>query len=171
MKSFRELLGLWDPLLKQADTLVQAAQTYAINGFKPLLKKFSLLREVDEKHWVFIVTIAGVFIAVDQLVNLGLSENRQRKLMGKVGAKLIRWAPTNGRRGFEDCASFYERTYNALTSEGGDPRFFASDPLGFWVVSKVLGRPAESEEELRLVRTVGAMIHRTFSNWWKGRAQ
>ena len=157
-------------MLKQADTLVQAAQTYAITAFKPLLKKFSFLREVDEKRWAFILTIAGVFIAVDQLANLGLGENRQRKLMGKVGAKLIRWAPTNGRRGFEDCASFYERTYNTLTSKGGDPRFFASDPLGFWVVWKLLGQPAESEEELRLVRTVGAMIHRTFSNWWKERS-
>ena len=56
-------------MLKQADTLVQAAQTYAISGFKSLLKKFSFLREIDEKHWDFIVTIAGVFIAVDQLVN------------------------------------------------------------------------------------------------------
>ena len=92
MKSFRELLGLGDPLLKQADTLVQVAEMNAITAFKPLLKKFSFLREVDEERWAFILTIASVFIAVDQLPNLGLDENRQRKLLGKVGAKLIQWA-------------------------------------------------------------------------------
>jgi hypothetical protein len=170
MKSFRELLGLGDPLLKQADTLVQVAEMNAITAFKPLLKKFSFLREVDEERWAFILTIAGVFIAVNQLANLGLGENRQRKLMGRVGAKLIQWDPTNGRRGFEDCASFYERTYNALTSEGGDPRFFASDPLGYWIVWNVLCRRPESEEEFRLVRAVGGMTHYTFSNWWKERS-
>jgi hypothetical protein len=50
MKSFRELLGLGDPLLKQTDTLVQVAQINASSPFKSLLKKFSLLREVDAKH-------------------------------------------------------------------------------------------------------------------------
>jgi len=170
MKSFLELLGLGDPLLKQADTLVQMAEKNAVSRFTPLLKKFPFLREVDAKRWNFVVTIAGVFIAVDQLPSLGLGETRQRKLLGKVGEKLMLWAPTSGRRAFEDCASFYERTYNELTSEGGDLRFVASDPLGFWVVWNVLGQPAESEEELRLVRTVGEMIHHTFLNWWKGKA-
>jgi hypothetical protein len=57
MKSFRELFGLEDPLLRQADTLVQAAETYAIGTFTPLLKKFSFLREVDNRHWDFILTM------------------------------------------------------------------------------------------------------------------
>ena len=170
MKSFRELFGQGDPLLRQADTLVQAAETYAIGTFTPLLKKFSFLREVDKNHWDFILTIAGVFFAVTRLGNLRLDENRQRKLMGKVGAKLIQRHPSNGRHGFEDCAAFYERSLNAFASEGDDPRFVASDPLGFWVVWNVLGRPPESEEERRLVRTIGGMIHYIFLNWWKGSA-
>ena len=85
--------------------------------------------------------------------------------MGKVGAKLTEWNPVNGRRFFEDCASFYEKTYNPLADE---PRLAAFDSLGFWVVWNVLGRPLESEEERRLVRTIGGMIHYTFLNWWKG---
>ena len=167
MKSFRELLGLRDPLLRQAETLVQAAETYATGTFTPLLKKFSFLREVDKRHWDFILTIAGVFIAVTRLGHLGLGENRQRKLMGKVGENLTQWDPANGRRGFEDCASIYERTFNELTSAGDEPRFVGSDALGSWVVWSVLGRPPQSEEEYRLVRTVGGMIIHTFINWWE----
>ena len=168
MKSFRELFGQGDPLLRQADTLVQAAETYAIGTFKPLLKKFSFLREVDKNHWDFLLTIAGVFIAVTRLGNLRLGEKRQRKLMGKVGVKLTQWNPTNGRCGFEDCASFYERTFDALTSAGGE--FVASDALGSWVAWNVLGRPPQSEDERKLVRTVGGVISHAFSNWWKEKA-
>jgi len=170
MNSFRELLGRGDPLVRQADTLVQVAEKYATATFTSLLKKFSFLREVDKKHWDFILTIASVFIAVTRLGHLGLGENRQRKLMAKVGAKLTQWDPTNGRRGFEDCASFYERAFNALTSTGDESRFVASDALGSWVVWNVLGRPPQSEEEYRLVRTVGGMIIHTFINWWEKKA-
>src|SRR5262245_45211017 len=112
MKSFRKLLGLGDPLLRQADALVSAAETYATETFTSLLKKFSFLREVDKRHWDFTLTIAGVFIAVTRLGHLGLGENHQRNLMGKVGEKLTQWDPANGRRAFEDCASFYERAFN-----------------------------------------------------------
>jgi hypothetical protein len=134
-------------LLRQADTLVQAAETYAIGTFTALLKKFSFLREVDKEHWDFILTIAGVFIAVTRLGNLRLGENRERKLMGKVGLKLTQWNPTKGRRSFEDCASFFERTFDVLTSAGDEPQFVASDALGSWLVWNVLGRPPQSEEE------------------------
>src|SRR5262245_39588905 len=167
MKSFREWLGLGDPLLRQANTLVQAAETYAIETFTPLLKKFSFLREVDKNRWDFTVTIAGVFIAVTQLTHLGLGENRQRKLMKTVGAKLIQWNPANGRRGFENCAAFYEKAFNELISASDDPQFVGSDALGSWVVWSALGRPAQSEEEHQLVRTVGGMIIPTFINWWE----
>ena len=115
MKSSCELLGQKeDPLRRQADTLVQVAEKYATATFPPLLKKFSFLREVDKNHWDFILTIAGVFIAVTRLGNLRLGENRERKLMGKIGLKLTQWNPTNGRLAFEDCASFFERAFDAL---------------------------------------------------------
>ena len=170
MKSFRKLLGLGDPLLRQADTLVSAAETYATETFTSLLKKFSFLREVDKRHWDFILTIAGVFIAVTRLGHLGLGENHQRKLMGKVGEKLTQWDPANGRRAFEDCASFHERAFNEVTSAGDEPRFVGSDALGSWVVWSVLDRRPQSEEERRLVRTVGGMIMHTFLNWWEEKA-
>ena len=160
-----------DPLLRQADTLVQTAHLRAIMLDTTQLKKFSLMREVDLKHWIVIVTIAGVFIAVIQLQNLGLDKNRQRALLGKVGAKLIQWDPTNGRRCFEDCTSFYEKAFNARKSGGYDPRFVASDPLGLWVVLNVLGRRADSKEELRFARVVGGMIYHPFSTWWSANTE
>jgi hypothetical protein len=177
----RSLFGLGDPLLREADDLVQVAEMNATVMFESLLKKFSFLREVDLKRWEFIVTIASVFIAIVRLQELGLGENRQQKLMERVGAKLIQWNPTNGRRRFENCASFYEKAFNELTSVsepqfvGSDalgswtsvsgPQFVGSDALGSWVVWSVLSRPAQSEEEHRLVRVVGGMVTHTYFKW------
>ena len=44
----------------------------AVTMFESLLKKFSFLREVDVKQWDFTLMVAGVFIAVTRLVDLGL---------------------------------------------------------------------------------------------------
>ena len=154
-------------MLWKADNLVQVAETNAVAMFEPLLKKFSFLREVDVRRWNFVLTIAGVFIAVTRLVELGLRGNRQRKLMRKVGAKLTQRNPTNGRRAFEDCASFYERAFNELMSLGDEPPFVGVDALGSWIVWNVLGRPAHSEKEHQLVRTVGGMVTHAFFNWWE----
>src|SRR5262245_5255747 len=107
MKSFREWVGLGDPLLKQADTLVLAAETYATGTFTSLLKNLAFLRTVDKGHWAFILTIAGVFIAVTRLGHLGLGENHQRKLMGTVGETLAQCDTANDTRGFEYCVSCY----------------------------------------------------------------
>jgi hypothetical protein len=59
-----------DPLIKQAQTLVQAANVNATTAFIPLLDRFPILRGVDIKHWDFVLTIAGVFVAVTRLSNL-----------------------------------------------------------------------------------------------------
>jgi hypothetical protein len=103
MKSFRELLGLGDPLLKQADTLVHVAEINANSAFTPLLKKFSFLRESRCKTLGFHPDDCG-----------RVRENRQRKLMGKVGAKLIQRHPSNGRHGFEDCAAFLREKFKRV---------------------------------------------------------
>jgi hypothetical protein len=169
-EKFSQIVGSRRPVVEASGHLSFGAETYATERFTSLLKKFSFLREVDKRHWDFILTIAGVFIAVTRLGHLGLGENHQRKLMGKVGEKLTQWDPANGRRAFEDCASFYERAFNELTSAGDEPRFVGSDALGSWVVWSVLGRRPQSEEERRLARTVGGMIMHTFLNWWEEKA-
>src|SRR5262249_32262625 len=113
---FRSLFRLGGPLLWKADNLVQIAGLHAVAMFETLLREFSFLREADVKQWDFSLTIAGVLIAVTRLVDLGLRGNRQRKRLRKGGAKLTQWDPTNGRRAFEDCASFYGGTFDELTS-------------------------------------------------------
>lgn len=169
MKMIRKLLGHKDdPLMERADTLVQIAHGNAVSTFAPLLEQFPSLREVDIKHFDFILTIAGVFIAATRLRNLRLGEHREQMLMDKVSVRLTEWNPQNGPRGFDHCKSFFERNFDGLTKIEHEPKYVASDAVGMWIAWDILDQFPETEEERKLVRTVGVMITHEFFDWWSG---
>jgi len=155
-----------DPLHKQAETLVPAARISATSMFVPLLERFPFLKEANAEHWDFIVTTAGVFMAVSRLNNLRIAYAREDKLMETVTESLQSWNP-DGIRAFEDCKGLYEKEYDRLAAAGDELRFLASDAVGKWIVWNVLGRAPESHEEAMLVRTAGAMVTHTFFDWWR----
>jgi hypothetical protein len=157
-----------DPLLKQADCLVEVAQFNAIALYQSARKDFLFLQDANVKHWDSILTIAGVFMAANQLKNLRLNEQCEQILMKRIAERLAQWEPGYAIRGFEDCKSFFERAFDSLS--GHKLRFVASDAVGSWIVLNILGRPANSEEEWKLVRTVGAGVTQNFFNWWEGKA-
>jgi hypothetical protein len=157
-----------DPLLKQADCLVEVAQINAIALYQSARNDFLFLQDMNVNHWESILTIAGIFMAANRLKNLRLNEQREQILMKRITERLTQWEPGYAIRGFEDCKSFFERAYDSLT--GHNLRFVASDAVGSWIVLNILGRPANSEEEWKLVRMVGASVIKTFSNWWEEKA-
>jgi hypothetical protein len=151
-----------DPLLRKADSLVESANVNATTMFVPLLDKFTFSRVVDPRHWNFILTIAGVFMAVTRLRNLQIDEAREGRLMERVAERLTEWSPKNAIRAFEDCKAMFGRNYDALSASGQEPRFIASDAVGFWIVWNALDRAPNSDDEIKLVRVVGGIITHTF---------
>jgi hypothetical protein len=154
-----------DPLLKQAECLVEVAQINAIALYHSARNDFLFLRDMNVNHWESIVTIASIFVAANRLKNLRLNEQREQILMKRTAERLAQWEPGYALRGFEDCKSFFERAFDSLS--GHNLRFVASDAVGSWIVLNILGRPADSEEEWKLVRTVGASVTENFFNWWE----
>jgi hypothetical protein len=154
----------------KAERLVPSASVYAVSLFIPMLDQFPLLRKVDPKNWDFFVTIAGVFVGVTHLHNLKeQTEVRQEDFMDIleiVSCGLDNWNPDSGFRGFADCKAMFELSVDALTNAQREPRFIASDAVGWWAVHNLLGRMPESQEERKLVRHLGAAIAHTFSSWW-----
>jgi hypothetical protein len=157
-----------DTLRERAERLVPSANIHATSLFVPMLDQFPLLRDVKPDQWDFVVTIASVFIAATRLRNLKTEGASEEKLMEMVAHGLADWDQKNGIRGFEDCKAIYERTFDALTNSHADPRFIASDALGWWTVWNLLGREPKGEEDLRLVRTIGGATVHTFFSWWEG---
>jgi len=157
-----------DPLRERAERLVPSANIHATSLFVPMLDEFPLLRSVKPDQWDFVVTIASVFIAATRLRNLKKEDTLEEKLMDIVARGLADWDQKNGIRGFEDCKAMYEGSFDVLTNAHADPRFIASDALGWWIVWNLLGRAPKGEEELRLVRTLGGTTVHTFFSWWEG---
>jgi hypothetical protein len=164
---FRGLFGRkGDPLQGQAETLVDAARINATGFFIPLLDKFPILRDADIGRWDFFLTIAGVFIAATRLRNLNLETAREEHLMAIVSDRLVAWDSAHGLAAFEDCKSFFERTFDGLTDTGHEPRYVASDSIGAWIIWNIFDRAPKTEEERQLTRAAGVMIVHVFHNWW-----
>lgn len=155
-----------DTLRECAERLVPSANMHASSLFVPMLDQFPLLRNVKPDQWDFVVTIASVVIAATSLRNLKKDDTQEEEVMDIVARGLTGWDQQNGLRGFEDCKAMFERTFDGLTNAHADPRFIASDALGWWIVWNLLGREPKGDEELRLVRTIGGATVHTFFSWW-----
>jgi hypothetical protein len=159
-----------DPLESNADSLVGAVNTLAISMFPKFIDEFPFIPndKHGQEYWDFVVSIAGVFIALMGLRNLSLNEKRRLKLEKRVAACLVRLYPAIARPAFEKCKSFFDETpYYDRLNAGYEPQLVASDTIGGWVVWEILGHPAETEQEFTLVRRVGIMIVHSFFNWWE----
>jgi hypothetical protein len=158
-----------DPLESEAASLAGAVNTLAISMFVKFTDEFPFIPDDErgQRYWDFIVTIAGVFLALTRLRTLDLNEKRRLKLEKKVAAGLVQRYPRSARPAFEKCKSFFDKTYYGLLDAGYEPQLVASDTIGGWVVWEVLNHPAETEQEFKLVRWVGTMIVQSFFNWWE----
>jgi hypothetical protein len=157
-----------DPLVERAETLVRAAKRNATTAFVPMPERFPALKRASFQQWVFLVTIAGVFIAATRLVNLRLEKSREQALLQKVTEGLTQWDAANAIRGYEDCHSFFDRTADGLEKSGHDQRFVASDAIGAWIVWNLFGGPpGDSEENRGLIRAIGASVTHSFFRWWE----
>lgn len=157
-----------DTLTKQAEKLVSVARVFAVSLFVPTLDRFSILSEVEPKHWDFTVSVAGVFIAATRLNNLRLDSKREKILMDIVTRELNTWDP-DGIRAFEDCKQLFEMEYDrllTLSEYQRDNHFLASDALGMWIVWNVIRRQPQSDKEVELVRVIGSAVTHTFFGWW-----
>jgi len=157
-----------DPLESNADLLVGAANTLGVGTFVPVIDEFQFVPQDDmgQKYWDLVVTIAGVFIALMGLRNLSLNTKRRLKLEKRVAASLVLMYPATARPAFEKCKRFYDQAYDALLNAGDEPPVRA-DAIGSWILCETLGHPAQTEEEHKMARIVGAMIVNTFFDWWE----
>ena len=153
-----------DPLQAKADTLVEAAKVNAIALYTTAAPQFPSMARLDKRHWDFIVTIAGVFMAATRLNSLKLPVARHDALMQRVGERALAFAP-DALGAFDDCKALFESNFDSLTAARHDPKFIGSDSLGTWIAWNTIGRSG-SEEERRFIRVIGAMVTHAFFNWW-----
>jgi len=156
-------------LTDQARKLLPAAQVFAASSYTTGEAKFPAIRELDTKHWDFILAIGGVFVGISQLNHESLSEHMKDSILDIVSEAVTAWQ-TDGPNAIEDCRQFVDRTYDGLESlpeQGRDRQFLFSDSLGGWVVWNLFGHAPSTDEETQLVRVLGGMLVHSFMYWWK----
>jgi len=156
-----------DPLVRNAETLVSAAQIQAVGSFDPLCRRYKILRDVEHDQWDFVVTIAGVFIASRRLAELRLGRAREEALMARVINRLTKWAPEDGVVALADCKRLFDHEYARLAKRDHDPQFVVSDALGIWATWHIIGHEPASDAEAALARDLGAAVTMAFYHWWR----
>src|SRR5690242_1721275 len=109
-----------DPLEQDAASLVGEANALAIGSFLEFIDEFPFIAhdERGQRNWDFIVTVAGVFLALIRLKTLNLDEKRRLKLEKKVAESLVQRYPRSARPAFENCKSYFDKTYYDLLDAG-----------------------------------------------------
>lgn len=146
--------------------LAPSAKALAVTSFVGMADRFPALMSVGPEHWDFVVTTAGVFVAISQLNHEDLPIEQAERIRRIVTNELSSLYP-DGPKACEDCTSFVDRTYDGLMKQGHPHQFLFSDALGAWLVWNLFGHAPDSDEERQLVRILGVLIVHGFVNWWK----
>ncbi len=157
-------------LRTQAENLVAMAEIMATDAYTSVGERFDLVSSIPTDRWDSVLTVAGVFIAATRANHIGLPEARVDSLMEIVARKLSAWRP-EGIAAFEDCKAYYDRKYDALEKAPAyqqQPELQGPDAIGSWIFWNLIWHAPESEQERRLVRTLGILVTHSFFNWWSG---
>lgn len=176
MKAFRWLIRQKnDPMIEKADSLIRTANSIAESAFGLLLKAFPVLQaaysgSANQPDYVdrvsFMITIACVFVAVEGLRKADVEETRRQAVIDRLETRLLEWNAADSVAAFEHCKNYVNQEFDERAKAGYDPNHISADAVGSWVVSDLLNKPPTSEEERRLVRSVGTGIAKNFGKWW-----
>lgn len=161
-------MGMND-LIESGEKLASAAKALAISSYADFQDEYPIIEQIKTEHWDFILTIAGIFVAVSQLNHENISEQDKDSLLDSVTNSAIEIYPSS-IDACEDCRIFVDRTYDGLAKEKyyqSNSKFLFSDSLGSWVVWNLFGHAASNEDERKLIRVLGAFFVHSFISWWK----
>ncbi|PIV38861.1 MAG: hypothetical protein COS29_05700 [Candidatus Omnitrophica bacterium CG02_land_8_20_14_3_00__42_8] len=158
-----------DKLIENGEKLPSAAKVLAVSSYKQFINKYPIIEKIKPEHWDFVLTIAGIFVAVSQLNHENIPEQDKNAILDTVTSAAIEIYP-NSIEACEDCRNFVDRTYNELAREKeykDNSKFLFSDSLGSWMVWNLFGHASSNEDERNLIRILGGFLAHSFISWWK----
>ena len=156
-------------IFENGDRLPAAAKVAAISSYTLFSDKYPIVQKIKSERWDFVITIAGVFVAVSQLNHENISDADKDALHVRISVAAVEIYP-DFIEACEDCRIFVDRTYDglAVAKEGqNNKQFLFSDAIGSWIVWNLFEHAPSSEDETSLIRPIGMFIVHSFFNWWK----
>jgi len=158
-----------DSLIPRAATLVAAARIAASGLYIPMVEKAPWIREIDPRNWNFFLTVSFVFVAVTKLNDVQPPEDRLDKVLEVVSADLDAWH-RDARGAFEDCKTFFDRTWDMMENDAVYSKkqrsLRSGDAIGMWLCWSLLRRPPHEQYERELAGQLGVMAVNEFTRWW-----
>lgn len=158
-----------DKLIENGEKLPSAARILAVSSYTNFLDKYPIIGQIKPEHWDFVLTIAGIFVAVSQLNHESIPKQDKDTILDSLTNAAIKIYP-DSIDACDDCRNFVDRTYDELTKEKeyqSNPQFLFSDSLGVWVVWNLFGHASSNENERKLIRVLGGFFVHSFISWWK----
>lgn len=162
-------MNLNSNLKEQSLNIASASKVFAVSSYTQTLTKYPIIEKTDTNHWGFILTIAGVFVAISQLNHENIPEEEKEKILDLVANSVLELYP-DGIDACEDCRQFVDRTYDGLADEAEykqNPEYLFSDSLGGWIVWNLFNHAPSNDDERKLVRILGGLVVHSFVSWWK----
>lgn len=156
-------------LKEQSLKIASASEVFAVSSYRQILTSYPIIEKIDRNHWDFILTIAGVFVAISQLNHENIPEEEKDEILDLVTNSVLQLYP-DGIDACEDCRQFVDRTYDGLANQTEykqNPQYLFSDSLGGWIVWNLFNHAASDDDERKLVRVLGALVVHPFVSWWK----
>jgi len=153
------------PLDRRVMTLVHAARAFAITALDPIEREFHLaIGSADQlRRWDYLLTVAGVAVAVSCLHNQ-VSASHFARLLPRIRQQLDGW-DTESPAALDDCRAFITRSLQGNGLPDSPQHVSIVDASGIWVLWNLFGR-CPSYEESRPARAIGRMLQATFAGWW-----
>jgi hypothetical protein len=97
-------------LIENAQKLPHASKILAVNSYTQFLDKYPIIAKIKPDRWDFVLTIAGIFVAVSQLNHENIPQQNKDCLLDAVTIAAIEIYP-DSVEACEDCRNFVDRTY------------------------------------------------------------
>jgi hypothetical protein len=169
LKGLENIFGPNKKLLRQAELLVSSANLHAISSYTPTADQFKELRKkVSGGDWDYIITVAGVYIAIYRLGGLKVNHIAKDKILTIVLKQLEVWN-ANGSNDIEDCDTNFHKEYDRLIltdAYKNNSGFLSADVLGSWIFYKLFQTKPQTIEDYNLSRSAGSMVIHNFFQWW-----
>lgn len=156
-------------LIENGEILPSAAKSLAMNSYTEFVDNYPIAKQIEPYHWDYVLTVAGIFVAVSQLNHEKIPEQDKNALLDSVTNAAIEIYP-DSIDACDDCRNFVDRTYDGLGEEKeyqNNPELLFSDSLGGWIVWNLFGHAPSNEDERKLVRVLGVFLVNSFISWWK----
>jgi len=152
--------------IESGTILPGASKASAISLYTVMLNRFPSVSHIAPEKWDFVLTIAGIFVAISQLNYENVSHIQKEEVLDEVTRASIGLYP-DAVEACEDCRQFVDCTHDGLKEAKVEAQYLFSDSLGAWVVWNLFGEAPASQEQRELAKALGAMIVHSFVSWWK----